>query len=606
MTIKSTALDRRRAPRVALIVTLVAAAAVGGCNRGRGETASVSPASSAAEQYPEPRYPSYLKPISTVEEVLPHVRPLVRNKTGFQGAGLGIANQGDTVAFVTTSGADPLIVEAVKRAMEERGVKVNVVPEYEMVGISKEDALAYQTIRRSYTAEQGYMEAATWVESNFPDPEAIKTWLKGRRPDLYDKLFPQSRELSPKLKEVQEKLLLPNLGKGIQAYLTKHSEVRGVFWGKGGGTFLRRNLHPMENKFLGLFIVDNRWDVMSELGTYPGDVWQLAEEQMMEPLVHVDKITAKDPEGTDVWSDINEEQAGHWARGVYQRGHLYMFPNQATGRFGYSVVDYPAFQKEWLPREPLAIIHGQIAGTTNHTGFFPRWEVHFNDNGYISEVKGGGLVGDALREFMQLPKINDLVYPFHKPEHKGYWYLYEIAFGTHPKAFRNPQGLDEGTVIPERLRSGVIHWGLGITLHHDPDVQTQSQKLLDFTKQYNMPRDHGFHTHTYFTTYKVHLRNADRWVTLLDKGRMTSLDNAEVRALASRYGDPDQLLTEDWRPEIPGINTPGDYMKDYAQDPWKTVKRVIDGVLNGTYERFYPKGGAAKPAPVPAPEGKQQ
>jgi hypothetical protein len=329
-------------------------------------------------------------------------------------------------------------------------------------------------------------------------------------------------------------------------------------------------------------------------------VWQLAEEQVMEPLVHVDKLTAKDPEGTDAWADISEEQAAHWARGVYQRGHLYMFPNQATGRFGYSVVDYPAFQKEWLPREPLAIIHGQIAGTTNHTGFFPRWEVHFNDTGYVSEVTGGGIVGDALREFMHLPGINDLVYPFHKPEHKGYWYLYEIAFGTNPKAFRNPQGLEDGTVIPERLRAGVIHWGLGITLHHDPGVQTQSQKLLDFTKQYNMPRDHGFHTHTYFTTYKVHLRNADRWVTLLDKGRMTSLDNAEVRALASRYGDPDQLLTEDWRPEIAGINTPGDYMKDYAPDPWTRVKSVIDKVIAGTYERFYPAVPAGKKAGAPA------
>jgi len=122
------------------------------------------------------------------------------------------------------------------------------------------------------------MEAATWVEANFPQPEPVKTWLKERRPDLYDKLFPKNRELSPRLREVQQKLLWPNLGKGIQAYLTQHPEVRGIFWGKGGGTFLRRNLHPMENRFLGLFVVDNRWDVMSALGTYPGDVWQLVED----------------------------------------------------------------------------------------------------------------------------------------------------------------------------------------------------------------------------------------------------------------------------------------------------------------------------------------
>jgi len=77
-------------------------------------------------------------------------------------------------------------------------------------------------------------------------------------------------------------------------------------------------------------------------------------------------------------------------------------------------------------------------------------------------------------------------------------------------------------------------------------------------------------------------------VTLLDKGRLTSLDNPEVRALASRYGNPDQLLAEDWRPEIPGINAPGNYLTDYAPDPWRTVKLVIDKVLAGRYEHFFP------------------
>jgi hypothetical protein len=567
---------------IAVVAGLVLALAAACSSKPKATEGAAGPAA-----YPEPRFPSYLKPPSSVEEVVPHVRPLVRNKTGFQGGGLGVAQQGDTVTFVLGPNAEDMIVEGVKRAMEERGVKVNLLHEYEAVGVSREDALEYQRLRHGYTAEQGYMEATNWVESNFPDPEAVKAWLRARRPDLADTLFPKSKELSPHMREVQQKLKLESMGKGLQAYLTKHPDVRGIFWGKGGGTFLRRNLHPMENRFLGLFVVDNRWDAMSLLGTYPGDVWQLAEEQLMEPLVHVDKLRAKDPEGTDVWADINEEQAAHWARGVYQRGHLYMFPNQATGRFGYSVVDYPAFQKEWLPREPLAIMHGVIAGTTNHTGFYPRWEVHL-DNGYVKEVKGGGTYGESLREFMQLPHINDLAYPFHNENHKGYWYLYEVAFGTHPKAFRNPAGLDEGTVIPERLRAGVIHWGLGITLHHDPGVQAQSQKLLDFTAKYNLPRDHGFHTHTYFTTYEVHLRNADRWVKLLDRGRLTTLDNPEVRALASRYGDPAYLLTEDWRPEIPGINAPGTYASDYAPDPWRTVKSVIDKVLAGHYEHFFP------------------
>jgi len=115
----------------------------------------------ASIQYPEPRYPSYLKPPTSIDEVLPHVRPLVRNKTGFQGGGLGVAQPGETVTFVLGADAEDLIVEAVKRAMEERGVHVNLVHEYEMVGIRREDALEYRRIRRTYTSEQGYMEAAT-------------------------------------------------------------------------------------------------------------------------------------------------------------------------------------------------------------------------------------------------------------------------------------------------------------------------------------------------------------------------------------------------------------------------------------------------------------
>ncbi len=41
--------------------------------------------------------------------------------------------------------------------------------------------------------------------------------------------------------------------------------------------------------------------------------------------------------------------AKDWAAGVYQQGHLYMFPAQATGRFPYSVIDYPAMGGSYIP-----------------------------------------------------------------------------------------------------------------------------------------------------------------------------------------------------------------------------------------------------------------
>ena len=275
-----------------------------------------------------------------------------------------------------------------------------------------------------------------------------------------------------------------------------------------------------------------------------------------------------------------------------------MFPNQATGRFGYSFVSYPAFQQKWLPRDPIARIEGVLAGTQGHGGFFPRWEITFK-NGFIADVKGGGAQGAALKEFLNYPGINERVYPYHKEP--GFWYLYEIAFGSHPKAFRAPDVLlDSGNTSPERARSGVIHWGLGIRLWHDPTAPTESKVWADFTKKYNVPFDHGWHTHTYFTTYKVRLRQAGKWVNLLDKGRMTSLDDPEVRALASRYGDPDYILGEDWIPDMPGINAPGDYLKDYAQNPGRHALSVLDKASKGSYEHYYPAKPPARPTTTAA------
>jgi hypothetical protein len=524
---------------------------------------------------------------------MPYARRLAQNRRGLQGAGFGIIEKGESVLWVASTEAEDIVLQALKRAVEERGGKVVIMRDYEMAGVPREEALVFKQdaaairrVPRAYTSKDGYKEAANWVDAHFPDPAAAKEWLRGRRPDLYDALFPRSEEMTPRQREIYDKFRGENLGAAIRQYLDRHPGIRGVFWGFGGSTFLRRYLRPAEDKLLGLFIFENRWDLLSQVGTYPGDVWQLAEDQTMEPLVHVDRVEIKDPEGTDLAADVSEEMAGNWARGVYQRGHLYMFPNQATGRFGYSVVDYPAFQNEWLPREPMALANGVVAGTVNHTGFYPRWKVTLKD-GYVRGVEGGGLFGDALREFLHYPNSNDKVFPFHKENHPGYWWLYEIALGTHPKGFRNPSNLAQGSALVERNRAGVFHWGLGVTLHHDPGVRDKSQQLLDFTQKYNLPRDHGWHTHTYFTTYRVHLRNANRWVTLVDKGRLASLDNAEVRALASRYGDPTELLQEDWRPNIPGVNLPGDYA-DYAADPWKFVKGALDEVEAGTYRFFHP------------------
>jgi hypothetical protein len=222
--------------------------------------------------YPAPRFPSYTKAPKSVEEVMPYARAIARQTTGLQGDGFGILKDGESVGLVLTSTAEDLVVQAIKRAIEERGVKVHLLYDYELVGVSRAEAAELRKARRQFTSEQGYMEARRWIDDRFADPEAPKKWLKERRPDLYDALYPARAEIPERLKEVAKKFDRENIGKGIRQFLEKNPLVRGFFWGTGGTTTLRRYVRPYEEKYLGVMVYDNRWTVMSKIPQFPGDV----------------------------------------------------------------------------------------------------------------------------------------------------------------------------------------------------------------------------------------------------------------------------------------------------------------------------------------------
>jgi len=427
-----------RLASVLFLTAIIVAAACGRADKGRTESASAATRAGAnGEKYPEPRWPSYFKPPKSVDDLMDAARSFVRNQSGLQGKGMGILQPGDQVLIVANNDADPMVLDAIKRALGERKITPHMKFVYEMAGETREaaDARIARREKGHDITKAGIYQASQWIENQFPNPAEPKAWLKARRPDVYKELFPgETGEVkydpnAPKQRPRGEAAggaggpggedadtgaatstdyrSRNAVGEGIKKYLTAHPEVRGVFWGQGGSTGLRRQLYPMSDKFLGTFVTDNVYTLQSQMSTYPGDVWQLAEEQLLEPLVFVDRMEAKDPEGLDVWADITDEMAQRWAAGAYQRGHLYMFPNQATGRFGYSFVNYPAFQQKWLAREPIARVNGTIAGTQGHGGFFPRWEITFT-NGFISDVKGGGAQGEALKEFVKWDKLNNM------------------------------------------------------------------------------------------------------------------------------------------------------------------------------------------------------
>jgi hypothetical protein len=200
------------------------------------------------------------------------------------------------------------------------------------------------------------------------------------------------------------------------------------------------------------------------------------------------------------------------------------------------------------------------------------WVIEHNR---LKEVRGGGIGGDILRAFLDYPPLNDQTFPYYKQ--KGYWFLYEGAYGTDPRAF-----LTRESQSSEREHSGVTHWALGIQVLAEPSGEEGTiAKWMETHKGF--PGGHCCHLHNGLSTLQQRIRGSDRWITVVDKGRLTALDDPEVRAVAAKYGNPDEITRETFRYDLPGITTPGDYQKDYAQDPWRYMLKFWAAVEKGTY-----------------------
>ena len=301
-------------------------------------------------KYPAPRFPSYLRPPKSIDDVMPFARAAVRQTGGR--TPLGLVEKGMSALIVSEVSADAMVMQAIKKAYEERGVKVYIVSEDELLEINKEEAQKAIQAMHWYTSEQGYMEVRRWIDDLFVDAEVPKKWLKERRPDLYNAIYTKGEEVPQKQRETAKQFGGGNVAEAIVKYLDQHKDINAVFWRRGGRPRTARLLKQHSSKFYGNFIFDNRYELMNKAATFPGDVWRLAKERVLESLAWLDRVEASDPEGTKMHFELTEEEAKIWASGAYNQGHLFMSPYQATGRFPYSVIDYPAIQKKWNAPTP--------------------------------------------------------------------------------------------------------------------------------------------------------------------------------------------------------------------------------------------------------------
>ncbi len=250
------------------------------------------------------------------------------------------------------------------------------------------------------------------------------------------------------------------------------------------------------------------------------------------------RVRLTDPEGTDLTFTLHEEyfdgsRRGFVADPVRSHGHLHGHPPQPI-----------------LPQEDAT---GVIAGTTSHFARpFPHIRLVF-EGGRLEAVEGGGSYGEAWRELLATTRKNE--YPcFPRP---GLFWLWELAIGTNPR-IRRPSDihlLSSGGFEWERRRSGVIHAGIG-TRWRGPEEVWAGERGITYGH---------LHVHLLFPTYAI-TPTGGGTVNVIDHGRLAALDDPDVRDFARRYGDPDELLREDWIPQIPGISARGSY-DDFARDP---------------------------------------
>lgn len=470
----------------------------------------------AVYNYPAPRAPKYRKPLS-VENCLPQARLLVNHTEGR--TSLGPVKPGDRMLIVTHPDQDVYVREAVTQVLMEAGAEqVDFKYAHELTG----------------DEPQTFSVVDGWKEVEMLATGAVTAAAK------------------------QEEVGIPP---ALRRYLDEHPEYNALRWAESGGRHRQRQIREHGPKYRGLWMHHNWESFLSSGNSTPSEVIAEIERRTIEPLGRASEVRITDPQGTHLEYSLTSDEACRWRNDALMTGHLLFDPLQATVQE----------MSPWLPASVPPIFHnisGVLAATSCHRGYFPRMELFF-ERGCLVQVRGGGKYGDGIRELME--RHQDVHWPGW-PD-KGFFWFIDCALCTQPKAYRRTSDMFNSYLKlpnnPEKWRAGVFHFGFGSRRHGPESVK--------YMKEHNLPNGH-IHVHNYFATFEVKLRGTNYWHKIVDKGWLTALSDPEVRAIAYKYGDADQILSYDWIPPLPGINCEGDYREDYAPDPIAyLMKRMEEG-----------------------------
>ncbi len=194
--------------------------------------------------------------------------------------------------------------------------------------------------------------------------------------------------------------------------------------------------------------------------------------------------------------------------------------------------DFGSYNVGLQPAEPAPNANGVVVSSALHTGPIPRMKITVKDGRGVN-VEGGGTIGTKwLKDWEKYKQVMSKGRAFSAHQEPGINWLEECMYATHPKAFRVGKSyMYSGTEADHSWftgsrRAGTLHLAFGGGIgkeyrHRDVEI--------------------------FFPTLTINK------TTIIQKGHLTTLDDPKVRKEAKKYGDPDELLTEDWLPEMPKI-----------------------------------------------------
>lgn len=292
---------------------------------------------------------------------------------------------------------------------------------------------------------------------------------------------------------------------------------------------------------------------LSDANVFPRELHQLINDKAWKVIWEGGKgarVHVTDPEGTDVsWTLFSD----YWN-----------IQDEEVGWFGEKAMVNHLMYHPAPPLVEQADAAGVVAGTLAHFSCpFPRIEVQVR-NGRVERVEGGGRYGDGWRALLE--ETRDFQYEqFPGP---GLFWFWEAAVGTNPKIQRSTKSrlVSTGGWEWERWRAGIMHLGFGTAGPSRCELQAGRDGL---------PYGH-LHVHLQFPTIEL-VKPDGTTERTVDHGHLLALDDPEVRELAARYGDPDDVLRETWVPPVPGISIEGEY-EPYAKDPvgWLTSAGLLE------------------------------